>query len=335
MPAPHPYVGRFAPSPTGPLHLGSLVAAMAASLDARAHQGRLRLRIDDVDSTRVVPGAADAIVHALAAHGVHWDGPLERTTQHGARHEAAFTRLETQDRVYACCCSRNDIARYWMQQGITTATGQERVYPGTCRPPAASKGRPSHAPEACATRAPFDSAHDSTQQHQAPAWRFVVPSGIERWVDRAVGEVVQCVANEVGDFVLRRADGQWSYHLAIVVDDAADAVTDVVRGDDLLMATARQRVLQRALGLTHPRTLHVPVLRDATGQKLSKQSGASALALERPLRSLFLAARHLQLGHPPEPLRAALDIDANASERLIKDFWSWATAAWAVRWLAA
>ena len=303
------YVGRFAPSPTGPLHLGSLVAAMAASLDARAHGGILRLRIDDVDTTRVVADSATRIVQSLAAHGVRWDGAVRKTTERNDFHAHAFTRLVERGLVYGCHCSRAHILAIHAAQGRPHARGSELYYPGTCR---AARIRPPSGGQSNL------------------AWRLQVEERSEQFEDRAAGRITQDVAQEIGDFILRRADGAWAYHLAIVVDDAADEVTDVVRGDDLLGTTARQRQLQRLLGFPLPRTMHVPVVRTPSGEKLSKQTQAPALDDQNPMASLIAAAMHLELG-------GYFDANRWDSRRLVtaqsvETFWTWATAAWARRW---
>ena len=307
------YVGRFAPSPTGPLHLGSLVAAMAASLDARAHRGILRLRIDDVDTTRVVADSANRIVQSLTAHGVRWDGAVRTTTDRNDCHAHAFARLVERGLVYGCHCSRAQILAIQATQGRPHTRGSELYYPGTCR----------------AARIQPDSTGDSTGDARL-AWRLQVQEGSESFDDRAAGRITQDVAQEIGDFVLRRADGAWAYHLAIVVDDAADGVTDIVRGDDLLGTTARQRQLQRLLGLQLPRTMHVPVVRTASGEKLSKQTQAPALDDQNPMASLIAAALHLELVGYLEASR--WDTHRLVTAQSIDTFWTWATAAWARRW---
>ncbi len=240
------YHGRFAPSPTGPLHFGSLVAAVASWLDARAANGRWSVRIEDVDTPRTVPGAADAILATLEACGLEWDGEVTRQCARTALYEAALERLRKAGAAYRCRCTRREIA----DSGLAGVEGA--VYPGTCRDRAIAIG------EAC-------------------AWRLRVPDGIVEFVDRVQGRVAQDVGREVGDFVLRRRDGLYAYQLAVVVDDAEQGVTDVVRGADLLASTPRQILLQRALGLPMPRYLHFPVATDARGEKLSKQNLAPAL----------------------------------------------------------
>ncbi|HSN19634.1 MAG TPA: tRNA glutamyl-Q(34) synthetase GluQRS, partial [Usitatibacter sp.] len=240
------YHGRFAPSPTGPLHFGSLVAALASWLDARAAAGRWSVRIEDVDSPRSVPGAGDAILRALEACGLEWDGEVARQSARTALYEEALERLRRAGAVYRCRCTRREIADSAIR-GIEGA-----VYPGTCR-------GLSLAPDArCAER-------------------FRVPAGVVGFDDRVQGPVAQDVARDVGDFVLKRRDGLHAYQLAVVVDDAQQGVTDVVRGADLLASTPRQILLQRALGFATPRYLHFPVAVDARGEKLSKQNLAPAL----------------------------------------------------------
>lgn len=275
-----PYRGRFAPSPTGPLHAGSLVAALASWLDARRHRGRWLVRIEDVDTPRCVPGADREILRQLAACGLLPDEPPLWQSQRGALYQAALDRLVAAGRAYPCACSRRDIEQALAALGQPRRRGQEARYPGTCR--SGLHGRP------------------------ARAWRLHVPDGVVDWSDRRLGAQRQDVAREVGDFVLRRADGLWAYQLAVVVDDAAQGITQVVRGEDLADNTARQILLQRALGLPTPGYLHTPLVLGADGEKLSKQNGAQALDLGDPLRALNEAARVLGLAPRPGPLADAL-----------------------------
>ena len=247
------YVGRFAPSPTGALHAGSLVAALASWLDARAAAGRWLLRIEDVDAPRCVAGADALIVRQLAECGLHADAPPLWQSTRAAAYAQALESLVAAGRVYACGCSRSDVARALRAQGREARTGVELPYPGTCRG-ACSR---AEGPRAYRLRLPDDAR--------------------VRWVDRRLGERDEDVAASVGDFVLRRADGLWAYQLAVVVDDAAQGVTDVVRGEDLAASTARQQLLQRALGLPVPRYLHVALVHDARGRKLSKSEAAAPL----------------------------------------------------------
>ena len=236
------YTGRFAPSPTGPLHFGSLAAALASWLDARAAGGRWLVRIEDLDPPREQPGAADEILRTLERLGLNWDGQVVFQSHRKHLHEAAIERLMRHS--YWCACTRREIA----DSTLGLAADGAQIYPGTCRnglPP----GRPLRA------------------------LRLRVTGSID-FVDRVQGPRRQDLESEVGDFVLRRADGQFAYQLAVVADDDAQGVTDVVRGADLLGSTARQIVLQRLLGVQTPRYLHIPAAIDAAGEKLSKQTGA-------------------------------------------------------------
>jgi len=267
-----PYVGRFAPSPTGLLHAGSLVAALASWLDARAHDGRWRVRIEDLDTPRNVAGAAEAILRQLDTLGLRADAAVVRQSRRTALYEAALQRLEALGRAYPCACSRRDIAL----AVAAPAAGDPRaeaIYPGTCRA----------------------GLHGKTPRSVRLRVEAVEGSGEARidWLDRRLGAQHQDVARAVGDFVLKRADGVFAYQLAVVVDDAEQGVTDVVRGEDLADSTARQIVLQRLLGVPTPRYLHTPLVRAADGAKLSKQTGAEPLALDDPLAALRDAGRVL------------------------------------------
>ncbi|CAM3988861.1 tRNA glutamyl-Q(34) synthetase GluQRS [Bordetella muralis] len=258
------YVGRFAPSPSGPLHLGSLVAALASWLDARAQTGRWLLRIEDVDTPRTVPGAAQTIMSQLRAMGLHWDGDILWQSQRNNTYQQAFDALAARGLVYGCGCTRREIADSALR-GTLPALDGERPYPGTCR-------------------------HGLPPGRQARAWRLRVPEGTETFIDRWLGPQQQNVALAVGDFVLRRADGLWAYQLAVVVDDAEQGITDIVRGADLLSSTARQRILARLLGAVPPRVMHVPLITDPdSGLKLSKQNGAAPLDTAQPLAMLTQA----------------------------------------------
>ncbi len=266
------YIGRFAPSPTGALHAGSLVAALASWLDARVHGGQWLLRIEDVDEARTVPGSAESIMQALQTLGMQWDGEVWWQSRRGAVYEAACARLG--NRVFPCACTRREIAAAATRIGSDGAP----VYPGTCRaglPPGRS---------ARALRLRVPAADD-------PAARIC-------FHDRWMGQQCQDLASEVGDFVLHRADGYWAYQLAVVVDDAEQGVTHVVRGADLLDSTARQIYLQCLLGYATPSYLHVPLVNNARGEKLSKQTGAQALDLQQPVLALQQAARFLGMQAP-------------------------------------
>ena len=270
------YVGRFAPSPTGPLHAGSAVAALASWLDARAHGGRWLLRIEDIDPPREQPGATAAILDTLARLGLHADGEPVFQSARGACYASALDTLVARGLAYPCGCTRREIADSQQRAGQAAARHGELVYPGTCR-------------------------HGLPEGRAPRAWRLRVPAGTVRVDDRLRGRFEQDVAAEVGDFVLQRADGLWAYQLAVVVDDAAQGVTDVVRGADLAGSTARQVVLAGALGVPSPRWLHVPVVSGADGDKLSKQNGAAAIDAARPLPVLDAAMRHL--GFEPPAVR--------------------------------
>ncbi|WP_038486498.1 tRNA glutamyl-Q(34) synthetase GluQRS [Collimonas arenae] len=283
------YTGRFAPSPTGPLHAGSLVAAMASYLDAKAHHGRWLLRMEDVDEARTAAGAAESILADISALGMQWDGEVMLQSQRGVAYEAAFDCLGRL--AYPCGCTRREI----VDSRICVAADGAAVYPGTCR-----SGLPVGKP--------------------ARAYRMRVPDPghIDELIifdDRWLGRMQQHLAIEVGDFVLKRADGFWAYQLAVVVDDAEQGVTHVVRGADLLDSTARQIYLQRQLLLATPLYLHVPVITNADGEKLSKQNGAQAIDMTQPLQALNKAAWFLGLdiGHVEN----------------IAAFWPLAIAAWA------
>ncbi len=266
-----PCTGRFAPSPTGLLHAGSLVAALASWLDARARGGRWLVRIEDVDAPRCVPGAADAICGQLAACGLVPDEPPLFQSTRGAAYRRALDGLLAAGLAYPCACTRADLARAEALAGQRREPGAELVYPGTCRP---ERGGPAGRP--------------------ARSVRLRVPDGTRiAWTDRRLGPCEQDLSRSVGDFVLRRADGLWAYQLAVVVDDAAQGVTDVVRGEDLADSTARQIHLQRALGVATPRYLHTPLVLGADGRKLSKHNGARALDLRDPLAALAAAGRTL------------------------------------------
>jgi glutamyl-Q tRNA(Asp) synthetase len=276
-------VGRFAPSPTGPLHAGSLVAALASWLDARANGGRWLVRIEDVDTTRCSREHERTILAQLAALGLHADGPVERQTDRIERYAEALARLRDAGHTFECACSRRDIDLALRAAGTGRKPHAERVYPGTCR--AGTRGRPVRSERLRVDRIA------SGRGAEASASADVV---IE-WTDRRLGPQQQNVTREVGDFVLRHADGRFTYQLAVVVDDADQGVTHVVRGEDLADNTARQIHLQRLLGLPLPSYLHTPLVRAADGQKLSKQTGAAALDTSRPIEALDAAARILDL----------------------------------------
>ncbi len=283
------YVGRFAPSPTGPLHAGSLVAALASRLDARAHDGRWLVRIEDLDAPREMPGATRSILDTLARLGFHSDGEIVHQSRRDEAYRQVFERLVAGAHVYPCACTRREIADSSTQRGETTAGGG-KPYPGTCR-----NGIPAG--------------------RTARAWRVRVGPTPVQWIDRLAGSRCDRLDEQVGDFVVRRADGQWAYQLAVVVDDNAQGVTDVVRGADLLESTARQLHLRRLLGWPVPRHLHVPVLVGPDGAKLSKQTGAPPVDAARPIEALDAALEALGLG--------------NIGNEPVDRWWSIATGRWA------
>jgi glutamyl-Q tRNA(Asp) synthetase len=280
------YRGRFAPTPSGPLHFGSIVAALGSCLDARAHAGEWCLRIDDLDPPRVMRGAADGILRCLDALGFEWDGAVLYQSRRREAYHCALHRMREQGLVYPCCCSRKDVAE------VAVAGTEGPIYPGTCRPGLAS-GRP------------------------ARALRVRTAGARVRFEDRVLGPQDRDLEREAGDFVLYRADAVYAFHLASAVDDGQQGMTHVVRGADLLESSARQLWLIRALGLPAPRYAHLPVVTDASGQKLSKQSQAAPIDPSRPAQTLWLALRFLGQD-PPADIHAAP----------AADIWHWARAHW-------
>jgi glutamyl-Q tRNA(Asp) synthetase len=285
------YTGRFAPSPTGPLHAGSLVAALASWLDARANRGRWLVRIEDVDSPRCVPGTERLILQQLAACGLRPDEPPLVQSQRGGLYQQALDALVDRGLAYPCACSRQDIEAALRQLGRPRARHGELVYPGTCR-----NGLHGRAGRAWRLRT------DGSEPKIGPtlsepaqlAIKSVANKGIH-WTDRRLGAQQQDVEAAVGDFVLKRADGCFAYQLAVVVDDGAQGITHIVRGEDLADNTARQILLQGALGLPTPHYLHTPLVRGPNGEKLSKQNGARALDTSDPLALLRAAGAVLGL----------------------------------------
>lgn len=285
---PQPYCGRFAPSPTGPLHFGSLIAAVGSRLDALAHGGRWMVRMEDVDAPRNVPGAAEDILRTLEGFGFEWDGAVLWQSQRHAAYAEALSRLRATGDVYPCTCSRREIA----DSATRPAIDGGLVYPGTCRDNRPDAGR-------------------------TPAWRLRVAATGVSFEDRLQGRVAQSLAQDVGDFVLLRADGQYAYQLAVVVDDADQGITDVVRGADLLASTPRQIWLQQRLGVPTPRYAHLPVAANAAGEKLSKQTLAKAVQVAEAPAALTRALAFLGQDPPPDLARAPLDA-----------VWHWARAHW-------
>ena len=265
------YIGRFAPSPTGPLHFGSLVAAVASLLDARAARGRWLVRIEDLDRPRCVPGAADDILRTLERLGLTWDGEVVYQSKRHSLYADALQRLQAN--TYWCNCSRREVA----DSSLGLAVDGAPIYPGTCRAAGLETGR---------------------------ALRARMTAGEICFHDRVQGRQCQVLERDVGDFVIYRAGGMYAYQLAVVVDDEAQGVTDVVRGADLLDSTPRQIYLQRLLGLATPRYLHVPAAIDAAGEKLSKQTAAPAIrASWEDVRQALDFLRQPKAGSLEEALR--------------------------------
>ncbi len=283
-----PYRGRFAPSPTGPLHFGSLIAAVGSYLDARHHHGEWQLRIEDIDPPREVPGATNDILRTLEAFGLEWDGPVTYQSRRSDRYEAAIERLKRLGFIFGCACTRKEIP----DNGLPGAGGA--VYPGTCR-----RGLPPGR-RARSLRVRVD---DSTIDVQ----------------DRLQGHIRQSLPEEVGDFVVRRADGLIAYQLAVVVDDGEQRISHIVRGSDLLDSTPRQIYLQRLLGLPEPDYLHLPVAVNGAGVKLAKQTQAREVRQEHAGRILQDVLRFLH-----QQLPESAD-DATPEELL-----QWAIAHWNV-----
>ena len=283
-----PYRGRFAPSPTGPLHFGSLVAAVGSYLEARSRAGSWLVRMEDLDRPREAQGAADAILRALEAYGFEWDGSVMRQSRRDAAYRAALQRLERGGAVFACACTRREIA------DSTLGEAGEPVYPGTCR-----KGPPPGRP--------------------ARAIRARVDDAVIGFEDRLQGRIEQDLASEVGDFVVRRADGLFAYQLAVVVDDSEQGITDVVRGADLLASTPRQILLQRLLGCATPGYMHLPVAVNRNGEKLSKQTHAAPLEPAEASLQLWRALRFLGQEAPLE-----------LKTGRIETVWNWARTHWRV-----
>ncbi|NTV68988.1 MAG: tRNA glutamyl-Q(34) synthetase GluQRS [Azonexaceae bacterium] len=282
------YRGRFAPSPTGPLHFGSLVAAVGSFLDARTQGGEWLVRMEDVDTPRNVAGAADAILSTLDAFGFEWDGPVLYQSRRFDAYAAALAQLQRAGLAYGCACSRKEIA----DSATRPAVDGGLAYPGTCR-----QGLPAG--------------------REARAWRLRVNDDEIAFTDRLQGRVVQHLENDVGDFVLRRADGLFAYQLAVTVDDDFQQISQVVRGADLLASTPRQIWLQRCLGFATPTYAHLPVAANAAGEKLSKQTLARPLASDIAAAELVRALGFLGQAVPAELGRAA-----------VAEVWAWALANW-------
>lgn len=280
------YIGRYAPSPTGPLHFGSLVAAVGSYLDAKTQGGRWLLRMEDLDPPREMPGAADGILRSLEAFGFEWDGDVLYQSRRREAYAAATAELLKSGAAFPCACSRSEIA----DSGLHGLEGP--IYPGTCREglPPGREGR---------------------------AVRLRVPDRVISFDDEAQGVVRQNLARDIGDFIVQRADGCHAYQLAVVVDDAYQGVTEVVRGADLLLSTPRQFLLQDLLGLSHPRYLHLPIAVNAAGEKLSKQTHARPLEGQPAGRLLWQALDFLRQGAPEALKTTSID-----------EIWAWAGLNW-------
>ncbi len=266
------YRGRFAPSPTGPLHFGSLVAATGSYLQAHKNAGEWIVRIEDVDTPRNIPGAADDILHTLDQYGFQWDGPVLYQHTRFSAYEQALETLRTQGLLFPCCCSRKEFGE---------------IYPGTCR-------------------------HGLASDRQARSWRLLVDNQPIEFTDQRTGAYSEVLTSTVGDFVLKRADGLFTYQLAVVVDDAFQGITDVVRGADLLTSTCRQIYLQKALHLSTPRYLHLPLVVDPHGDKLSKQTKALPIPTGKQEATETLRKAFEFLGHIP-----------NRTFANVSEAWAW------------
>ncbi len=338
------YIGRFAPSPTGALHAGSLVAALASWLDARAHGGTWLVRIEDVDKPRCIPGADLEILRQLVACGLIPDEPPVYQSQRDALYQAALDQLIASHAAYPCGCSRKDIeaalavkraldeaitgtlnrAVNWAAHGAAKPRHSELIYPGTCR--AGLMGRDVRAWRFFTQFYKQKEQVAGIEYTQSAHFSIASNPRIVHWQDRRLGAQQQDVAHEVGDFVVKRADGLWAYQLAVVVDDAAQGITHIVRGEDLADNTARQILLQQALGLSTPEYLHTPLVLAPDGHKLSKQNGAQALALassEQVRAALTQAAQCLglqaELSATPQEILAACTVQWQAKQQLAKD----------------
>lgn len=287
-------VGRFAPSPTGPLHFGSLVAAVASYCDAKSQGGRWLLRIEDVDTTRRVASARADMIRTLQHYGFVWDEAIVYQSERTEHYEHALTQLRHRGLAYPCTCSRKEIADSSTQLGIEGA-----IYPGTC-------------------------LQHPIKQDTPAAWRLKTPAINIGFADRIVGWQQHAMARDIGDFVIKRADGLFSYQLAVVVDDALQGVTHVVRGADLLQSTTRQIYLQQCLGYATPAYAHIPLVLNDQGQKLSKQTLATALPRDNIQATLVAAFNFLP--YLPQPVPTFSNLPA---------LWQWAMAHWQLGQLAS
>ena len=280
---PIPYVGRFAPSPTGPLHFGSLVAAVASYLQARTKNGKWLLRIEDIDPPREQPGATEEIIEALQCYGFAWDGEVIYQSTSDAAHRSALQLLIDQNLAYPCSCSRRDLSH--APRGPLGI-----IYPGTCR-------------RGC--------------DKEEAAIRLLTNDEDIVFSDALQGRTSHRLESESGDFVVRRRDGLIAYQLAVVVDDEIQGVTEVVRGIDLIDSTPRQIYLQELLHYRTPNYVHIPVITHADGDKLSKLTGAPAIPLDAPSKTLYAALVALRQEPPP-----------NLASATLSNVWSWAFKTW-------
>lgn len=282
------YRGRFAPSPTGPLHFGSLIAAVGSYLEARTHGGEWLVRIEDVDAPRCKPEFESTILRTLACYGFRIDGPILRQSERTAAYQSALNRLHHESLVFGCACTRKEIG--------DSAVGSDGapIYPGTCR-------------------------YGLPQGKEARAWRLRVQDATISFDDAVQGHVAQNLAADVGDFVLLRADGFFAYQLAVVVDDAEQGITHIVRGADLLDSTPRQIYLQQMLSFLTPHYAHLPIASNRDGEKLSKQTLAAPLDDDNPVPALWQALDFLGQ-QPPQALKAYS----------LRDLWQWAVEHWSL-----
>lgn len=281
------YIGRFAPSPTGPLHFGSLIAAVASYCEAKTHQGKWLLRMEDLDKAREIKGAASTILQQLDTYGFEWDDHVLYQSQRDDAYTAALESLKHQQLIYPCTCTRKEIADSSTKIGIEGA-----IYPGTC-------------------------LKQPLKLHAARAWRIKSPDTMICFEDAIQGAVHQNLKHDIGDFVLKRADGLFAYQLAVVVDDAAQGITHIVRGADLLDSTPRQIFLQQRMGFSTPLYAHIPVATNPAGEKLSKQTLAEPITTHNSTFTLFQAFKFLGQ-NPPDTLQ-------HENHQVI---WQWAFAHW-------
>lgn len=281
------YIGRFAPSPTGPLHLGSLIAATGSYLESRRHKGLWLLRMEDLDPPREQPGAADDILRTLEAFGFKWDGEVMYQSRRGTLYDATLKQLAEAGLLYPCTCSRKEITEH-NGDNVT-----DMIYPGTCRNPA------------------------NYNENKTAALRLRTHNNAIKFTDTIQGQYSQKLESEVGDFPLKRRDGYYAYHLAVVIDDAGQGITHVVRGCDLLDSTPRQIYLQTLLNLPTPEYSHLPVAVNNKGQKLSKQTYAKAIRVDQAPPLLWTVLKFLGQ-QPPDELEC----------ETLNTLWEWAIEHW-------